>query len=251
MARQLHFLSKEGHFAKWTSQCAPISNSRNLARVANENKYNRNHPNTQPCPLLVTLPQATAWIMDEAQIWCCHGCGVGCSYSSDSTSSLGTSICHRCSSKKKKIKIRNNHSKQRRKKKKTDIIATARKLACSKVLINYPASRKNRTREGSRWWRCHSWYPVSMGLSECSWIHLGDGFCHQPSWKFRETWIGFYHILTLCLGEKKKKKKKNHCHKFCELAEKCNSLKDATELRRWNQLCYNVSHKLMVYRDLC
>ena len=62
------------------------------------------------------LPQAAAQVVDAAQIWC--GCGVGCGigcgtgwwgYSSDSTSSLGNSICLRCSPKKKKErKERNN-----------------------------------------------------------------------------------------------------------------------------------------------
>ena len=32
----------------------------------------------------------------------CHGCGVGCSYSSDLTPNLGTSICCRCGPKKKR-----------------------------------------------------------------------------------------------------------------------------------------------------
>ena len=35
-----------------------------------------------------------------AQNWRCYGCGVGLSYSSDLTPSLGTSICHRFSTKK-------------------------------------------------------------------------------------------------------------------------------------------------------
>ena len=38
---------------------------------------------------------------DMARIPCCCGCGVASSYSSDSTPSLGTSICHRCGPKKK------------------------------------------------------------------------------------------------------------------------------------------------------
>ena len=36
-----------------------------------------------------------------AQIQCCHGCGVGLSCSSDSTPSLGTSICCRCSKRER------------------------------------------------------------------------------------------------------------------------------------------------------
>ena len=34
-----------------------------------------------------------AQVIDVAQIWCCHGCGTGPSYSSDSTPR--PSICHR------------------------------------------------------------------------------------------------------------------------------------------------------------
>lgn len=54
------------------------------------------------------------------------------------------------------------------------------------------------TGEGSRWWRRHP----SMGLSESSWTHLGDGSYHQPRWTSREMRMGFSHILTLCLGGK-------------------------------------------------
>ena len=42
---------------------------------------------------------------DVAQIRCCYGCGVGLSCSSNSTPSLGTSMCHRNSPKKKKKKV--------------------------------------------------------------------------------------------------------------------------------------------------
>ena len=41
---------------------------------------------------------------DAAQIWCCCGCGVGLSCSSNLTPSLETSICCRCSYKKTKNK---------------------------------------------------------------------------------------------------------------------------------------------------
>ena len=51
------------------------------------------------------LPQAVAKIADVAQIKCCCGCGVGWHYSSNSTPGLGSSICHRCGSKKKKKKV--------------------------------------------------------------------------------------------------------------------------------------------------
>ena len=49
----------------------------------------------------LVLPQATAQVSNMAQVWCCccHGCGVGHSYSSALTPGLGTSICHRCSHK--------------------------------------------------------------------------------------------------------------------------------------------------------
>jgi len=50
------------------------------------------------------LPQAAAWVSDRAQIQCCHGCGIGLRCCSDSTPSLGASICHRCSHQKKKNK---------------------------------------------------------------------------------------------------------------------------------------------------
>ena len=50
---------------------------------------------------------------DEARIQCCCDGGVDLSYSSDSTPSLGTSICHRCGCKKKtqKKKYKEIHGK--------------------------------------------------------------------------------------------------------------------------------------------
>ena len=56
-----------------------------------------------------SIPGLTKWVKDPkllqtaevVQIWCCRGCGVGLSCSSNSAPSLGTSICHRCSTKKK------------------------------------------------------------------------------------------------------------------------------------------------------
>ena len=44
-------------------------------------------------------------ITDAAQTWHYYGCGVGLSYSSDSTPSLGTSTCHTCGPKKEKEKV--------------------------------------------------------------------------------------------------------------------------------------------------
>ena len=44
--------------------------------------------------------QAVAWVVDPDQIR--HCCGIGLSYSYDSTPSPGTSVCHRCSPKKGK-----------------------------------------------------------------------------------------------------------------------------------------------------
>ena len=41
----------------------------------------------------LTLPQAVVYIADVARIPCCHGCGVGFSFSSDSTPGMGISIC--------------------------------------------------------------------------------------------------------------------------------------------------------------
>ena len=95
------------------------------------------------------------------------------------------------------------------------------------------------TGEGSRRWRGHP----SMGLSESSWTHLGDGSYHQPRWTFREMWMCFSHIFTPCLG-------RETLPKFCGSAEKCNSLTGSTQLRSWHQLCH-ISYVLMVYQDLC
>ena len=44
------------------------------------------------------LPWAVVQVTDAARIWHCYGCAVGCS--SNSTPSLGTSICHGCGPKK-------------------------------------------------------------------------------------------------------------------------------------------------------
>ena len=44
---------------------------------------------------------------DVARIWCCWSCGVASSCTSDLTGSLGTSVCSRCSPKKKN----NNNNK--------------------------------------------------------------------------------------------------------------------------------------------
>ena len=43
-------------------------------------------------------------VADMAWILCCCGCGVGSSYSSDSTPSLGTSVCGEFGPKKEKKK---------------------------------------------------------------------------------------------------------------------------------------------------
>ena len=43
----------------------------------------------------LALLQAAAQVSDVAQIWCCHGCGVGLSCSSNSTPSPGIPICCR------------------------------------------------------------------------------------------------------------------------------------------------------------
>ena len=48
------------------------------------------------------LPQASAQVTDAAHTQCCHGCGCGLSCGSDSTTSLGTFICHSCGHKKEK-----------------------------------------------------------------------------------------------------------------------------------------------------
>ena len=48
------------------------------------------------------LLQAAAQIMDAAQIWHCCGCGVDQQLQLQLTPSLGTSICHPLSPKKKK-----------------------------------------------------------------------------------------------------------------------------------------------------
>ena len=49
-----------------------------------------------------TLPWAVLWVTDTAQIWHCCGCGIDWQLQLRLTSSLGTSICHRPSPKKKK-----------------------------------------------------------------------------------------------------------------------------------------------------
>ena len=48
------------------------------------------------------MPWAVVQVTDAAQIWCCYGSGVGQSCYSDSTPSLGTSICRRRDPKKEK-----------------------------------------------------------------------------------------------------------------------------------------------------
>ena len=48
------------------------------------------------------LLQTVVFVADAAQIQHCCSRGAGLSYSSDSTPSLGTSICCRCGPKKKK-----------------------------------------------------------------------------------------------------------------------------------------------------
>ena len=53
---------------------------------------------------------------DVAQIQCCHGSGIGCSCSSNSAPSPGTSICHRCGYKKEKnnkINLKNKETLKR------------------------------------------------------------------------------------------------------------------------------------------
>ena len=46
------------------------------------------------------------------QIQYCHGCGIGLSSSSNSTPGLGTSICHRCTPKKKRKEKEKNPLRQ-------------------------------------------------------------------------------------------------------------------------------------------
>ena len=55
------------------------------------------------CEDVDSNPGLAQWVR-ELRIWHCCGCGVDYSCSSDSTPSLGTSICHRCGPKKKKKK---------------------------------------------------------------------------------------------------------------------------------------------------
>ena len=55
------------------------------------------------------LPWAVVQVAVMARIWRCCGCAVGSGYSSDATSRLGTSICHRSGPKRtKKKKIKKN-----------------------------------------------------------------------------------------------------------------------------------------------
>ena len=51
------------------------------------------------------LPQASAQVTDEAWLWGCCGCGADGSCSSNSMTSLGTSICCKYSPKKKKKNV--------------------------------------------------------------------------------------------------------------------------------------------------
>ena len=56
------------------------------------------------------IPGLDQWVKDlalpqaEAPTWCCSGCGADLSCSSNSTPSLGTSVCRRCGLKKTKQK---------------------------------------------------------------------------------------------------------------------------------------------------
>ena len=50
----------------------------------------------------LALLQVVVWVTEAAQICCCLGCGVDCSYSSDLTPSPETSMCCRYGPKKKK-----------------------------------------------------------------------------------------------------------------------------------------------------
>ena len=52
-------------------------------------------------------PWAATQVADVAQVPRCCGCGVGGHCSSDRTSSLETSICHRCGPKKTKKEKKN------------------------------------------------------------------------------------------------------------------------------------------------
>ena len=61
-------------------------------------------PGLAQCFGELVLPQAVVQVTDAAQICCGCGCGVGRRYSSDWTSSLGTSMCRRCGPKKTKKK---------------------------------------------------------------------------------------------------------------------------------------------------
>ena len=56
----------------------------------------------------LALPQAATQVADVAQIWRCYGCGVGWQLCSDTTPSLGTSICHRYGPLKQNKNKQNN-----------------------------------------------------------------------------------------------------------------------------------------------
>ena len=53
----------------------------------------------------LALLWAVVYVADMAWILCCCGCGAGWQHGSNSTPSLGTSICHECGSRKRKKKI--------------------------------------------------------------------------------------------------------------------------------------------------
>ena len=57
-----------------------------------------------------STPGLSQWVT----VWHCCGCSIGRSYSSDSTPSLGTSICRGCSPKRQKTKTNKQTNKKPR-----------------------------------------------------------------------------------------------------------------------------------------
>ena len=84
----------------------------------------------------LALPQAATGVTDVAPIWYCYVCDVGLSCSSDSTSSLETSICCRYSPKKENTHTHTHHTQKTTNKK------THKKKKKKHLAFNVPVQGK-------------------------------------------------------------------------------------------------------------